>query len=541
MTAGGSVPEGKTSAPNDGALASPRVWNQAACDSDEVADWFGALQAAGFALDIDAHGEPGGVAASVDPAAGDPQLLAVYLGDSDQDAWRVDRRTMRLNHVPEPARNGADFRALEDHVVGGADLADRVQLELGRPLLVRWSVLEGRPAVCDLRPLSPAFRFTNASYRRTAPLTADPGTLATLSVDAVERALSFERERAEEPRVRRLFGQAYRRIDDRHTPWSTYPSTRPQKSRVLRLGRKAAHLTRDVTLALADARRFERALGPALMARDAEVLASLDTEDLLDSIRARAGHVIDALVLLERSRLATLSLLPALRLMLGDVPRDTFRALAALERTPPRRELDARLVALAQRCIEEQGRVAPPRDRHGVLRREWDRLRTSLARTRVLGMDVRPAPLDSDDAHLTQGLQEALAEQRLGREQARTNAQRQLRVLARSSPLSAASAPAVETIIALLRRLAQAKGAVAEGLSGALLRLRDGALEAGQRLRTDGIIDVAPDAFYLALDELEDALRGELGAYAARIRLRREDERRWRCYEPPHRIHGRRL
>ena len=35
------------------------------------------------------------------------------------------------------------------------------------------------------------------------------------------------------------------------------------------------------------------------------------------------------------------------------------------------------------------------------------------------------------------------------------------------------------------------------------------------------------------LAELEDAVRGEPGAYAARVRLRREDDARWASFDAP--------
>ena len=93
----------------------------------------------------------------------------------------------------------------------------------------------------------------------------------------------------------------------------------------------------------------------------------------------------------------------------------------------------------------------------------------------------------------------------------------------------------------LLGRLAKAKGAVAEALAVALLRLRAAALEAGRRLVNDALLDAPDAARYMPLDEIEQALEGELGAYAARVRLRREDDTRFRHFNPPRRVPGRRL
>ena len=56
---------------------------------------------------------------------------------------------------------------------------------------------------------------------------------------------------------------------------------------------------------------------------------------------------------------------------------------------------------------------------------------------------------------------------------------------------------------------------------------------------SDGLLERAGDALYMTLEEIEQALEGELGAYAARVRLRREDDRRWRNFEAPRMIRAR--
>mgnify|MGYP003472814159 CR=1 FL=1 len=60
--------------------------------------------------------------------------------------------------------------------------------------------------------------------------------------------------------------------------------------------------------------------------------------------------------------------------------------------------------------------------------------------------------------------------------------------------------------VLLVERLARAKGVVAEGLSWALLHLRRAALEAGQRLAREGLLDAADDALYMPLTEIEQLL-----------------------------------
>ena len=69
-----------------------------------------------------------------------------------------------------------------------------------------------------------------------------------------------------------------------------------------------------------------------------------------------------------------------------------------------------------------------------------------------------------------------------------------------------------------------------------MLRLREAAVEVGARLVDQAVLEEAEDALYLSLDELEEALRGEPGAYAARVRLRREDDLRWAAFDAPRRV-----
>jgi hypothetical protein len=88
----------------------------------------------------------------------------------------------------------------------------------------------------------------------------------------------------------------------------------------------------------------------------------------------------------------------------------------------------------------------------------------------------------------------------------------------------------------MIERLSDAKGTVAEGLSAANLRLRDAAIEIGRRLVERGVLDEPDDALYLYVAEIQEALSGEPGAYAARVRLRREEDARWRAFEPPTRL-----
>ena len=121
-------------------------------------------------------------------------------------------------------------------------------------------------------------------------------------------------------------------------------------------------------------------------------------------------------------------------------------------------------------------------------------------------------------------------------ERARRDAVRRLRATARALPLGAAREAIVVSVTVLLARVADAKGSASEGLAAALLRLRRAACEAGRRLVDAGILDHADDALYMDFSELEQALADEPGAYAARVRLRREEDARWSSYDAPRRL-----
>ncbi|MDQ3033736.1 MAG: hypothetical protein M3Y87_15065, partial [Myxococcota bacterium] len=90
-----------------------------------------------------------------------------------------------------------------------------------------------------------------------------------------------------------------------------------------------------------------------------------------------------------------------------------------------------------------------------------------------------------------------------------------------------------------LAQLAEIKGRIGEALASAMLRLREGACAVGAHLVEAGVLDEVDDALYLDLSEIEDALSGEPGAYASRVRLRREADARWRHFDPPRRLAAR--
>jgi hypothetical protein len=396
---------------------------------------------------------------------------------------------------------------------------------------MRFAFRHDKAHITALEPLLPQFAFSAVSYRRVAPFIGDKSTLSPLAVDALDRALRVEEDRGDEHRVRRIFGRAYRKVDAHHTPWS--------RGSTGRLGtlQRTSRLARDVALALADARRFRLALAESVALHEAPALGELELHDLVEALRRRMGLVVSALVLLERSRMASLSLLPPLEQLCDELPRAAFSALAAPAYTAERGAIDRKLLALAEACSQpgrplETPRAAPARD-------EWERVRRTLRHVRSLGMDVRAAPIGADDEQLLWALHEVRARHERDPAEAREQARRALMSHALRGSLGPLGiAPAVG-IAGLLTRLAEAKGFVAEGLSAALLRLRAAALEAGRRLSHQGTLERPDDTLYMTLEEIEQALEGELGAYAARARLRREDDRRWRHFDAPRLISGR--
>jgi hypothetical protein len=305
------------------------------------------------------------------------------------------------------------------------------------------------------------------------------------------------------------------------------------------LGRRA-RLGRDVALAWNDARAFRAYVTSATERGEVVALAALDRRDLVEVLEQRMRLVTRALALLERCRLATLSVLPLLSAACGELPRELFDALSAPRRTPERAQLDAELVAFAQRCRALLGRLCVPPAASPELSQDWGRLKQAFRHVRMLGMDVRPRALGDSDEDLLSAIEEACALQAADPEEARRAAEPKVLRLSARGPLGLLGVAPAGGLVLLLGRIADAKGALAEGLAAALLQLRTGALEAGRRLVADGVLEQAEDTLFMPLQEIEEALEGELGAYAARVRLRREDDRRWRNFAAPRWIAGRR-
>lgn len=468
------------------------------------------------AIRCDAH--PSGSACSIDGQNGDPGHVSVWL--PGHKPYRFDRKTMR---ALEEGAGELPLRTFER----AADLADRAQLALGRPVEIDWVLSGGRPAIARVRSVQRAWRFTDESWRIVALLWHDEGPIAPLAVDALDKALREDEDTVDEARVRRLFARAYRRVE------AGRGRRGERRQGFAQAASRVARVVADVTTPISAARTFGKTLDDRLRAFDGDPLSRFDEMELARALRERQRVVIEAYELLDRTRRATAAVLGAIEAVLGTVPRDCIHGLAAIRRTRARRRIDERL----QRAVEELGGIPTVFDPvPAEQRRFFAELRRSLRDKRPLGLDVRPLPYGASDAALVAGMRAVLDGRAERAEREQRGAIRRLMATARARPLGRGRAALARTLTVVIEQLAAVKGEVAEGLADASLRVREAALEAGRRLVDRGVLDRADDALFLYIPELQNALDGEPGAYTARVRLRREEDDRWRAFEPPTRL-----
>ncbi|MBK8168828.1 MAG: hypothetical protein IPK60_00620 [Sandaracinaceae bacterium] len=464
-------------------------------------------------------------ASSADPTSGDPDTVSVCTKGAVP--WLVDRRTMRL------ARSGG-APIDEDAASRAADLADRAQLVLGRPVEIECVLEEGRTSIASVRRLSFVPRFTSETYRRVRFLPSEEGSVAPLAIDAMAKALRVADAPFDETRMRRVYARPYRRMESPGAPLLSGSRTAP----IARAASRLARIAVDVATPVAAARRYEDTMRARAAGLDAINVHKLDAAALVAHIEACQIPVIEGLTLLDRTRLATLAILPALEAMVGNLPRESFSALAAPRATRFRMRVDEKLRILAHAVTREKGDVTGPQGLSAQLRNEWDKLRRDLYNVRPIGLDVTPEAYGAHDLALARGLASALAASGNVHEAARAHAVNEISALAREQSFGAPRFAVVRSVMMVMERLADAKGRVSEGLTAALLRLRRAACQAGERLVDEGILESPEDALYMDLSEIEQALTGEPGAYAARVRLRREDDARWTHFEAPIRLHS---
>jgi len=475
---------------------------------------------AGLPIDAAVTGERVGFAVSSDPSGGDPDEVQV-TGQEGGTPWRIDRRSAR---VSEPG-DGLEV-VLAERV---ADLVDRAQLVLGFPVEIEWVERGEEIIIATVEPLALDRHHADGPFRRVALTAADEGVVAPLTIDALDQGLSAAEE--EGPRVgqtvRRIYGRPYRR--------RTQPSIlgRVEPTPLMQAASACAVATADVMPLLASALRFDKRSGARFHELATGELQALEDEALLEVLRQRQQFVAEAFLQLDYSREATRQALHALEATIGELPKSVYPALAAPRSVRARRKYFAKLRELADRFEREGVPLGTTERLPGALGRQWREVARELTDVRPLGINVLPEPIGNSDRALRAALRMVGTESPESVERRRSEARESVIRVARSRSLRRMREVLVRPLLVLLDRIAMAKGRLSEGTARSLVLLRSAAVEAGRRLVDTAILDEPEDALYLWLAELEDAVRGEPGAYAARVRLRREDDARWANFDAP--------
>lgn len=463
--------------------------------------------------------------ASCDPTDGCPDVMVLSAMDGGTRLL-IERASMR-------PLEGQEHDWSFDLIDHASTLCDRAEHALGGPIVLE---LCGEPralACTSARSLVPAPAFLPAPYRLVSLLSHDEGPIAPLAVDAL--ALGLERDA--EAGVLRVFARAYRRVSD-----ASQASDRPRPSLVAAT-RRAAEVAIDATEPLGEARSLRAAIVQRCIELDAVDLTRLPSSSLGRALRARRDLVAQPEAWLDRARAATGAALDALRDAVGAIPDDVIADLVAVRAPEDRRRREEELARLGREaiaaCAGDATRLAalaagefPAR-----MHEPAEALRSRLADTRPLGLDVRPLPY-ADTLSTLAIAADALA-RRDDPEDRRKHAHDAIVALGPRGVSSPARQGLIRGLLSLFDRLASAKGEIADATALALTRLRIGACEAGARLVEEGILEQPEDAVYLSVAELEDALRGEAVAFASRVRARREEDVRFRNLRAPRRLAAR--
>jgi hypothetical protein len=375
--------------------------------------------------------------------------------------------------------------------------------------------------------VSPPPAYLPAPYRLVSLLSREEGPIAPLAVDALALALENDAEGG----VIRAFARAYRRVAD------SKPTSDAPRPSLVASTRRAAEVAFEATEPLGEARALRATIVQRCIELDAIDVARLPASSLGRALRARRELVAEAQRWLDRARGSTGAALDVLRGAVSSVPDDAIDALVAVRATDDRRRREAELARL--------GHEASAIDGDALARGRWpDRMvevaEQARARTgdlRPLGLDVRPLPYGASLAILAESAARLAAAE--DDEARRARAHQTVLALGPRGVLSPARQGLLRGLLSLFDRLASAKGEIADALALALLRLRTCAVEAGARLVDDGVLEVADDALYLSVAEIEEALRGEAGAFASRARARREEDIRFRELRAPRRLAAR--
>ena len=483
------------------------------------------LRAVVFAVAEQAYGQ----AASVDPDRGDPDLL--WSWQRREAPWVVDRRTARVVRAGEGSIDDRSASLV-------ADLADRAQLALGRPVEVDWARSPaGHHSIVGVSELDVVPAFTSAPFRILTLVASDEGTVAPIAVDALDRALSRDDLPSDEPRVRRIYARPYRRQDG---PERMRRSSSGTVAGVGGLGLKAAQIAKDVAAPLNAVRAFERGLSRRLRDLDQINLVSLSDAELVEALWDRHKLAVEAFVLLDRHRLATIAILGSLEMAGSPLPRETFPAIARPRSTRMRRKKMHELRAFAKQVINEHGDLVPFDGLRSREKERWATLRASCADLRPLGIDVLPDAIGASDEAMLEGIRLSLRINEARNKRERNAEIERVMFAARERSFGRGRETLASSLLFLQGRVSKSKGVAIEGLAAALLRVRRAACEVGRRFVERDLLDLDEDALHLYLPEIEQAMAEEPGAYAARVRLRKENDARWARFRAPRRIYARR-
>lgn len=464
---------------------------------------------------------PPGRATSSSIAEGKADEVCVWAGGAHA-CWRIDRRSTRVSEHGE----GIDMFVAESV----ADLVDRVQLALGRPVEVEWALQDERPALIAVRDLAVPARVAGPSagpWRRVSLALDDEGTVVPLAIDTLGRALRAPSDSMSTAVVERVFARPYRRRAAVSAPaWGGERRSENLRS----AGLTVARASTETAAFFADMRRFDRSFSRRLEER-ACALEGLESDALAAHLSFWQDFAGEPLLLLNRARRNNRSLLAALESVVGALDQDVGVALSMPRFTSKRQAVHTQLAALKAAA---GGRA--PADLDVAARNAWKKARTELSEVRALGIDLSPVAFGATNSTLSKAVArgfEAYADQRESR---RHRAEKEVRALASGGALGAPRLAIGGSVLLLLRQLTRAKGLLAERLATALLGVRRVALEAGRRLEEEAILDEPLDALYLSAKEIRKSLRGNVAGYAARVRARREDDRRWANFASPRRL-----
>lgn len=439
-------------------------------------------------------------------------------------ALRIERASMR------PLEGQTHDWPL-DLVEAAAIACERAELVVGAPVSLELggdtpSLEKTRATRIELTPA-----FSPSPYRLVSLLSHDEGPIAPLAVDALAQAL----EQGVEDGVVRVYARAYRRL---HRASLAQEPEAPRHSLVLAT-RRTAEAALEASELHAEARALRATTIQRCVELDAVDLARLPRSSLGRALRERRELVAAPQRWLDRARASTGTALDVLRRTLGEIPDDLVEDLVAVRAPDERRRREEALASFGRALLASRGRdELEPGDIPAELLVHAEALRARLVDLRPLSLDVRPLPYGHSLKEL------AIAADRLARmddpEDRRAHAHEAVRALARAQGSSPARQGLVRGLLSLFSHLAAAKGEVADAMALASTRLRSAAVEVGTRLHEEGILEQAEDALYLGVDELEEALRGEACAFAARARSRRDEDQRFRRLKPPRRLEPRR-